>query len=274
MNRRDFIRTLGIAAGSVAMQSLAPGLNVAPATKEWGVPPLADHVYKQSPMFQGYPPLHCTGFKPAHNSVYMCGQLLWGVLYETTDRQEGLVHYYCNVPVDEIGLQQARDPRLYLESRINNGLLKAVQLLDATADLAKQGWVETAEHHQIPNLNYDPGHKATHPPVQQDDDYYMERYCLECEETVNGDNIKLPAKRVKPVSWEDMNSRIIHRVKQPFNYDPPSCFPGQRNFQPTFIEHDYSELWEVEYPYRDSSVTVNQIMMQAAEQGILRDHGA
>jgi hypothetical protein len=179
MNRRDFLRSLGVGLGALAIDpsSLIAG----------PVPPET---------YVGYPTPYFTGFKCAHDMDRYAGQLLWGVLWEDEQHRQDFTQWYCACVLDGNDLKGKLNPLPFVRAQMQNLLMSAMALIDQSMVDAAAGQVEVVSHE--PNPGYDPNHAHEHD--DEDDDGWGCSLCSPTRQCTK----KIQVLRAKPVSYLDM----------------------------------------------------------------------
>jgi len=176
MNRREFLRALGIGAGALAID---------PSQIPSAFPAVAD-------VFTGYPPPHFTGFKQSMSSTMLAGQFLWGVLWEAEGRID-VTHWYTSC---QLGLWDLDGPDAVavFKTKLHNAVLSTMMYMDGIVSDVNQKLVEVIVTE--PNPAYDPDHAKNH---ELEDD----EYCINCR-THHSIPRKRSVDRAKLISYQDL----------------------------------------------------------------------
>lgn len=155
MNRRDFLSYLGLGSATLLIDpaSILPAPTTVQAVE----------------VFEEYPKLYFTGFKASQTSTLLAGQFLWCVDWIARDGTVGMTPWFCAATIALHDLREnPSTARSLVRSRIQNGTLSVVRMMDEIVADAKRGVVQTGKYHQIPNPDFNPDLPATNP---YDDDY-------------------------------------------------------------------------------------------------------
>lgn len=221
MNRREFLRSIGMAGAVLALDPSA--LIASPSTK----PVIPE-------FFAGYPPVRFDGFKQPINVDAYVGSFRWAVLWDDGERED-LTFWYQNCSVSGIDLRHT-NARLTIDSNLQLSLLRVVDMMDGIAADAINGKVQNAEYEQEPNPDYDP----TKPAFYEDEDGF---------DIWNGKTISTnvpilkSVKRVKIVSWDDVE--LCHWVDKKLQVGElwAKEYPAEPSFDIEAIRNKALELF-------------------------------
>lgn len=185
MNRREFLKTIGLIGGALAV---APSALLS-ATRSCDV-------------YHGYPELKFTGFKACHDANNWAGQLLWGVLYEKNGNTDA-VFWFENI---SIAYNEGDNPsvlRDLVRQKIQESLIAVVDRMDGIIEKDHRGMVEVIRQEDNPNFD------AIHFQEFSGDD---EHWCEKCwpTRTVHRD---MKVDRMKLVSWRDLEDNMADLPK-------------------------------------------------------------
>lgn len=175
MNRRDFIRAIGLGTAALAVDPLA--IVGSPACE----------------VFEGYPAPYFTGFKKSMFSREYAGQFLWKVLWDDGSNAKRLTFWFvgCTVPANQALNEQ------YIRTALLNSCFTYTEFMDKIVlDFVSSWVVEATENpiiHRTPNPDFYPSHRQEH------GDYPEEiGYCIHCRpELIERQNRMVPAKRMR-----------------------------------------------------------------------------